>query len=107
MLDYLAMKVFGTFIDTFKTETYYLATTDGIVVAWLKGLAGQSSTTIHGITDQVEPTNNVVASFIINVSEATGTITMPVKKGYVWRVTDTVGGFNTDYYQITWIPLGQ
>lgn len=93
-------------MSSYTTETVHQAPTDGIVVAYLQGGAS-GSTTLYGYTGPTSGTSNLIAKYIINESGATVTIMMPVKKDEYWKITDSVGGFNTASSKISWLPLGQ
>lgn len=100
------VKVFGAWDNlTYTRDVAYQATTDGTVHASFR--TNGSGVAIIGKTDSAtSPTTTRVVESVPNLGDiAWVSITMSVKKGDYWIVTDE--GTNVGEEIINWIPLGQ
>ena len=84
--------MFGVW-ESKSNDTVYQATTDGFVCAW----SSASTSYVTGFTDSNNPPT------VARVANSSGDydrsgITMPVRKGDYWKVTDA--------QSVYWIPLG-
>ncbi|NHZ86794.1 MAG: hypothetical protein GWP19_13120 [Planctomycetia bacterium] len=105
------VKAFGAWaLDAYFTETAYQASTDGFILARISNALGNPFGRIIGYTDSNNPPTTEVIRQTINVPVGSGNtiaITMPVKKGDYFLISDGNSGANTVNFYINWIPLGQ
>jgi len=94
---------FGSWtFNGFTAGTSYHATTDGFVVAFATN-SGGANAVLTGITDSsATPTTVLIVSSAFYEGGQNASITMPVRKGDYWKVTQT----NANAPTISWLPLG-
>jgi hypothetical protein len=111
------VKMFGAWDDTRDFDTIYgPASTDGFVVAVAvidTNEDKQFRSFLHGYTDENDPPTTLrgVVSCLRKFSKAYtwdngGSMTMPVKKGDYWMVTEDNQGYTSAKCYLYWIPLG-
>ena len=108
------VKMFGEWDNTsYSTETVYQAATDGIVHATITASDDKLIISIGGMTGSSNPPPSPSKLYTLDWCDGVGThnntvsITLVVKKGDYWMITDGLSGTITDDSAINWIPLGQ
>lgn len=115
------VSVYGAY-QVRKTNSQYVAATDGIVTAFVAGAnpaAGFCNVRLFGYVGQTivaQAMGGNVATFKINSAsdwkaflvQNLGNLTFPVPKGATWWVEERDSGFNqtSTYSQVLWMPLG-
>ncbi len=95
----------GAWVDKSASYGAQQAATDGIVIAIINTNTGSSGVYGYGYTDVNANPTTVRGKLSGNATiNSSGTITMPVKKGDYWKITNgDIGGTVVSVY---WIPLG-